>query len=67
MARKNINALRDVQRRMALRAIRAYRTVSEEAALILAGMVPFDFLARGDQGKRSTGTGWSKRQRKPDR
>ena len=46
MDRKNISALRGVQRRMALRAIRAYRTVSEEAALILAKMVPFDFLAK---------------------
>ena len=38
--------LRRVQRRMALRVIRAYRTVSTETAIILAGMIPFDHLAR---------------------
>lgn len=31
---------------MAIRAIRASRTVSAEAALILAGMIPFEILAR---------------------
>ena len=38
--------LRRVQRRMALRVIRAYRTVSTETAITLAGMIPFDHLAR---------------------
>ena len=31
---------------MAIRAIRAYRTVSSEAAITLAGIVPFDHLAK---------------------
>ena len=46
LSRQNIQLLRRVQRRMALRVIRAYRTVSTEAAITLAGMTPFDHLAR---------------------
>ena len=46
LSRQNIQLLRRVQRRMALRVIRAYRTVSTETAIILAGMIPFDHLAR---------------------
>lgn len=34
------------QRAIALRIIRAYRTVSDEAALVLAGMPPADLLAK---------------------
>lgn len=34
-----------VQRKAALRVISAYRTVSAEAALVIAGMVPLDLLA----------------------
>ncbi|XP_018347845.1 PREDICTED: uncharacterized protein LOC108751870 [Trachymyrmex septentrionalis] len=40
--------LRDVrrlQRQLALRIIRGYRTVSHEAASVLSGMVPFDIVA----------------------
>ena len=32
---------------MAIRLVRAYRTISGEAAITLAGMIPFDHLARG--------------------
>ena len=46
MTRRNIKTLRSVQRRMVLRTIRAYRIVSTEAALALAGMTPFDHLSR---------------------
>ena len=47
LTRRNAKALRSAQKRMAIRTIRAYRTVSGEAALTLAGMVPFDQLAKG--------------------
>ena len=40
--------LRWMQRQMALRIIRTYRTVSHEVALALAGMVPFQKLAEID-------------------
>ncbi|XP_018337475.1 PREDICTED: uncharacterized protein LOC108745679 [Trachymyrmex septentrionalis] len=46
--------LRDVrrlQRQLALRIIRGYRTVSHEAASVLSGMVPFDIVA--DRLRRS--------------
>ncbi|KAG5319821.1 PO11 protein, partial [Pseudoatta argentina] len=46
--------LRDVrrlQRQLALRIIRGYRTVSHESAAILSGMVPFDIVA--DRLRRS--------------
>ena len=46
ITRKNIKTLRRGQRRMAIRTIKAYRPVSEEAALTLAGMIPYDHLAR---------------------
>lgn len=40
------NALLSVQRKIALRVIAAYRTVSLEAALVLAGTIPWDLLAK---------------------
>ena len=43
---KNTRTLRATQRRMAIRTVRAYRTISVEAALTLAGMTPYDHLAR---------------------
>ena len=43
----NPQALRIAQKRMAIRTIRAYRTVSIEASLTLAGMVPFHQLTKG--------------------
>ena len=46
LSRQNVKALRSAQRQMAIRAIRSYRTVSSEAAIILVGMVPFDHLAK---------------------
>ena len=46
LTRKNTNTLRSVQRRIAIQLVRAYRTVSREAAITLAGMIPFDHLAR---------------------
>jgi len=41
---KAINNLRRPQRTTALRVIRAYRTVSDDAAFLLAGMPPVDLL-----------------------
>ena len=38
--------LAQVQRRSALRVSSAYRTISELAVLIVAGMVPIDLLAK---------------------
>ena len=42
LTRKNINTLRSVQRRMAIRLVGAYRTISGEAAITLAGMILFN-------------------------
>ncbi|KOC70156.1 hypothetical protein WH47_08633 [Habropoda laboriosa] len=36
------------QRRMAIRVVRGYRTISREAALTLAGLVPFEYLVEGN-------------------
>ena len=36
-----------MQRRIAIRLVRAYRTISKEEAITLAGMIPFDHLAGG--------------------
>lgn len=41
----NIRLLRQPQRKMAIRVARAYRTVSYEAACVLAGTVPWDLDA----------------------
>ena len=46
LSRRIRDTLRKAQRRMALRLIRGYRTVSAEAAFALAGMTPFDHLAK---------------------
>ncbi|XP_050059699.1 uncharacterized protein LOC126550988 [Aphis gossypii] len=43
---KSIRNLRRPQRVAALRAIRAYRTVSDEAAFVLSNMPPVDLIAR---------------------
>ncbi|XP_018377963.1 PREDICTED: uncharacterized protein LOC108770756 [Trachymyrmex cornetzi] len=40
-----LNGVRKLQRQLALRTIRGYRTISHDAAAILAGMVPFDLAA----------------------
>jgi len=42
---RTVTLLVRAQRLIALRVIRAYRTVSDEAALVLAGMPPADLLA----------------------
>lgn len=42
---ENQNQLNSVQRLSALRVISAYRTTSGEAALVIAGMMPFTILA----------------------
>ena len=42
--RKRLSA---VQRRGALRVTSSYRTVSEPAVLVMAGVIPVDLLARG--------------------
>lgn len=51
---RTVTHLVRAQRLIALRVIRAYRTVSDEAALVLAGMPPADLLAleRGRLKKR---------------
>ena len=46
LTRKNVKILRRVQRRMAIRLIRAYRTTAGEVAIVLAGMIPFDHLVK---------------------
>jgi len=51
-ARSRANLIR-LQRSAELRVIRAYRTVSDEAALFLAAMLPADLLAREMQRIRS--------------
>ncbi|XP_018368778.1 PREDICTED: uncharacterized protein LOC108764874 [Trachymyrmex cornetzi] len=43
--RKVLGSVRKLQRQLALRVIRGYRTVSHDAAAILAGMIPFDLAA----------------------
>lgn len=47
LSSQNIALLRKPQRAMALRVIRGYRTVSFEAACVLAGSMPWDLDARG--------------------
>ncbi|XP_062527511.1 uncharacterized protein LOC134199851, partial [Bombyx mori] len=42
LTRENVAALRRPQRAIAVRAIRGYRTVSFEAACLLAGAPPWD-------------------------
>lgn len=42
---KNRNAMSSSQRPIALRTIRAYKTVSTDASLIIASMIPADLLA----------------------
>ncbi|XP_011881222.1 PREDICTED: uncharacterized protein LOC105569393, partial [Vollenhovia emeryi] len=44
-SRKSLTILRGTQRRMAIRAIRGYRTVSHTAATLMAGMPPLDLVA----------------------
>ncbi|KAJ0179790.1 hypothetical protein K1T71_004381 [Dendrolimus kikuchii] len=46
LAARNIVLLRQAQRVLAVRAIRGYRTVSFEAASLLAGSPPWDLEAR---------------------
>ena len=41
-------ALRRIRRRMTIRIMKAYRTISHDAALILASMTPFSTLAKVD-------------------
>ncbi|XP_018372872.1 PREDICTED: uncharacterized protein LOC108767457 [Trachymyrmex cornetzi] len=43
--RETLGSVRKLQRQLALRVIRGYRTVSHEAAAILSGMIPFDLAA----------------------
>ena len=45
MTRKNRDTLRRMQRGLAIRLSRGYRTISTEVALTLAGLIPFDLLA----------------------
>ena len=42
---KNLSLLRASQRIMAIRAARGYRTISFEAACVLAGSPPWDLVA----------------------
>lgn len=43
--RQTKGMLRRVQRKLAVRVVRAYRTVSHAAATVLAGWPPLEFLA----------------------
>lgn len=52
---KNRACLSAVQRSVALRIISAYKTVSDEAALVLAGYIHADLLAA--ERKRTLGAG----------
>lgn len=47
LSSRNIALLRKPQRAMAIRVIRGYRTISYEAACVLAGSMPWDLDARG--------------------
>ena len=44
--KKHINMLGSAQRNMVLRMIKGYRTVSKEAAVVLAGTIPIDILMK---------------------
>ncbi|XP_018361407.1 PREDICTED: uncharacterized protein LOC108760110 [Trachymyrmex cornetzi] len=46
-----VGSVRKLQRQLALRVIRGYRTISHDAAAIISGMVPFDLVA--DRIRRS--------------
>lgn len=48
--------LSGLQRKLALRVGRAYTTVSLEAALVVAGMIPIDLLIR-ERGRISRADG----------
>ena len=45
---KSNKVIRRVQRRLAVRVVRAYGTISHDTALALAGMVSFGILAAAD-------------------
>ena len=45
LTRKSVDTLRSVQRRMAIRLCRAYRTTPGNIAIAMAGMIPFDHQA----------------------
>lgn len=40
--------LRRAQRKLAIRMVRGYKTISFQAALTLAGMIPLDLLAKAE-------------------
>ena len=48
VTRKSDKVIRRVQRRLAIRVVRGYRTISHDTALALAGMVPFGILGPAD-------------------
>lgn len=58
---RNRATMVSVKRSVALRIIRAYRTVSAEAALVLAGVIPCDLLAA--ERARTMGTGVNREER----
>ena len=41
--------MRRLQRRMAIRIIRGYRTISYDAAITIAGLIPYDMIANTDR------------------
>ncbi|XP_023289848.1 uncharacterized protein LOC111674313 [Orussus abietinus] len=47
-SRRSKEVLRRLQRRLAIRVVRGYRTISHEAASALAGVLPFDLQAETD-------------------
>ena len=51
--KRNRRLLEAVQRRVALRVCRGYRTLSVEAAQVLASLVPVDLLVRERRGRKA--------------
>ncbi|XP_076764967.1 uncharacterized protein LOC143431873 [Xylocopa sonorina] len=47
-SKKNINRVKKPWRRIAIRVIRGYKTISYDAAIALAGMAPIELLAEED-------------------
>ncbi|XP_017890633.1 uncharacterized protein LOC108631306 [Ceratina calcarata] len=47
-SRRSISLLHKVQRRLAIRVVRGYRTISFEAATLLSRLPPFELLAEAD-------------------
>lgn len=55
--KKNLMMLQKTQRKIALRVISAYKTVSTEATLVIASIIPFHLLARERDTVHRSGEG----------